>query len=563
VHPYEPEYWFLGNAEQPMIPDLLGNQVQLPVNQLLPCRAASWKTQNEQQWGIADVLLMIRSYTSGNRVTVFVDGDSYLRSLQADLQVLPGPRTGSFVLVTGWQFSNGFRLGQGNQARTLAQTVRDLALRAVELRALPYANPILFLSSTPFVAVVNDAYPATDQSPGRSGQADAPPGFAYSHHQKEVFLGATDFANSAAYVGGIDLADDRWDDTSHTKTEKDFEFYGWHDIQLKVEGNALHALWANFAERWGSADRLLGKDATRLRPCPVPQWTDSRPGTHHVQVLRTVSPSVGSDPGRFMRYGELTVLAGLAKAIRNAECYIYIEEQYLWDCELAELIRDQLQAKSTLRLIVVLAAESSLPPGLWKGSYHLRSQFFMRLLGVTSKNQIRFGPTTRVYVYGLYQTKVKSPKAIYVHSKLVIIDDRYVAVGSANVDKRSMRIETELTVAVVDDNTAPSTLGGTAATVCRFAQDLRIRLWAEHLDLDPSDTRYSDPVEMLKAFPGTGAGTWQPGAPSPWPTDKRKARKTAKHHTRCYINISGGNPGAAVLRILDRGERRWRSGRAT
>jgi phosphatidylserine/phosphatidylglycerophosphate/cardiolipin synthase-like enzyme len=471
---------------------------------------------------------MITNFTSGNKVTPFVDGDAYVTSLRRDLGTLRRPP--DFVLMAGWQFTSSFDLNRGEQQQPgsqLTEVIAGLAQRNVETRALAFDNHIPTLGNNAFVNAVNELYPDTGQSPLRSGLLDpARGGFAFSHHQKQVFIGFSELEACSAYVGGIDLAVDRWDTPAHRKTVKDKEFYGWHDVQVKVEGNALHALWANFAERWDSADRVLGKAASppyRLRPCPVPDWNDTTPGTHHVQVLRTVAPTASSDPQRFMPTGEMTVLAGLAKAIRNAECYIYIEEQYLWDCELADLIRAQLQAKPGLRLIIVLAAESSLPPLFKTYNFHMRSQFLMRVMGVSSKAEIAFGRKTRVYVYGLYQTLEKSPRAVYVHSKLIIIDDRYVAIGSANVDRRSMRIETELTLGIVDATTVASKLNGALATVCRFAKDLRERLWKEHLNF--IGQLPDDPIQALKSFPEGSVTPWQDGDAYTWPTNQEQAKK--------------------------------------
>ena len=82
-------------------------------------------------------------------------------------------------------------------------------------------------------------------------------------------------------------------------------------------------------------------------------------------MLRTVAARGARKPGRFMQLGERTVLVALKKAISQAECYIYIEEQFLWDCEIADFIvaRNQeldQKGKPKLRLIVVLAAETEL-----------------------------------------------------------------------------------------------------------------------------------------------------------------------------------------------------------
>jgi len=568
----KPEDWFLGfNEKGTFIDRVTRSEDTIPQNQLLQGRAAGWQRQNDKRWHVLYPELMITSFTSGNKVTPFVDGDAYVTSLRQDLGGLRGGT--NFVLMAGWEFTKNFDLDRGGQPGSqLTEVIKGLAQRGVETRALAFDNPIPGIKNNLFVDAVNEVYPSVSQAPLRSAYLEpARGGAAFSHHQKEVFIGFKYFTQCCAYVGGIDLAMDRWDTPEHRKPVKDNHFFGWHDVQVKVEGNVLHALWANFAERWDSADRQLGMYFSpsyrlrpyRLQPCPVPGYTDNTPGpgTHHVQVLRTVAEAPSSDRERFMPNGELTVLAGLSKAIRNAECYIYIEEQFLWDCELADLIRDQLQKKPGLRLIVVLAAETELKPRLGKEySYYLRSQFLMRVMGVNSTEEIAFGRKTRVYVYGLYQALRKSPKAIYVHSKLIIIDDRYVAIGSANVDKRSMRIETELTLGIVDDATVPSTLGGTPATVCRFAKDLREQLWKEHLNV-PGPLP-DDPIQALQRFPEGSTTPWQDGDAYTWPgpANRGRAKQLQSYHARCYVNVAGDDKiPTSLKRTLDRGERRWRS----
>lgn len=556
---WDPEYWFLGADEEGRYRNrLTGASSTIPTSRLLAGRAAGWAEQNKV-WKVADPKFMLSAFTSRNKVTPFVDGEAYATSLMADLRALPRYET-HFVLMAGWQFSKDFNLAGDRQVTSqLIEIIKALAARNIGTRVLAMdLPPVIFPQNGPFVNDVNVIYSSVSQPPLHSAYLDGiGRGHAFSHHQKEVFVGAKDFAACCAYVGGIDLALDRWDNPAHCKTVKDDKLYGWHDIQVKVEGNALHALWANFAERWDSANRVLKETAAsyRLQPCPVPAFTDSTPGTQHVQVRRTVASASSRDPDRFMPDGELTVLAALAKAIRNADCYIYIEDQYLWDCELADLIGAQLRDNSDLRLIIVLAAESDIRWPVSRTSYYLRTQFLMRVMRVNSPAEIAFGRKTRVYVYGLYQALATSPKAVYVHSKLIIIDDRYVSIGSANVDRRSMRIETELALGIVDAVTVQSPLNGTTTTVCKFAKDLRERLWMEHLNINSLPP---DPIQALPSFPEGSVIPWQAGDTYNWPTSQGEAKEKTKHHARCYVNIPGGPVHPVILqRTLDRGERRW------
>jgi phosphatidylserine/phosphatidylglycerophosphate/cardiolipin synthase-like enzyme len=67
--------------------------------------------------------------------------------------------------------------------------------------------------------------------------------------------------------------------------------------------------------------------------------------------------------------------------------------------------------------------------------------------------------------------------AVELHAKVMIVDDQWCTVGSANLNERSIHSEFEANVAIED---------------ARFAQRLRVALMAEHLGLGPDDGRLAD-----------------------------------------------------------------------
>jgi phosphatidylserine/phosphatidylglycerophosphate/cardiolipin synthase-like enzyme len=93
--------------------------------------------------------------------------------------------------------------------------------------------------------------------------------------------------------------------------------------------------------------------------------------------------------------------------------------------------------------------------------------------------------------FAIFHLRNRSPAhqgdQIYVHSKLMIVDDIWAQVGSMNCNRRSLTHDTEAAVAVLDE-----VVEGEA---CKFARDLRLILWAEHLSLDPNHTSLLDPLE--------------------------------------------------------------------
>lgn len=233
--------------------------------------------------------------------------------------------------------------------------------------------------------------------------------------------------------------------------------------------------------------------------------TGSKPGSHHVQVLRTYGWMPDKPLFSFMPNGEQTVRQAYLKAIRKAEHYIYIEEQFPYMCDIANAIGKRLQEVNNLKVILVLASTTDIPGDLRQYGLYLRRQFLETLaLGGN------YGDASRVYPYHLWQDPQTVPptwktKSIYVHTKILLIDDRFVAIGSANFNKRSMTSDSELQIAIVDDETVNGELnvqggiGNVSVSVCRFAQTLRRNLWQEHLG-QPSPVNVTAALQLFPAW---------------------------------------------------------------
>jgi phosphatidylserine/phosphatidylglycerophosphate/cardiolipin synthase-like enzyme len=70
---------------------------------------------------------------------------------------------------------------------------------------------------------------------------------------------------------------------------------------------------------------------------------------------------------------------------------------------------------------------------------------------------------------------------LYVHAKIGIVDDRWLTIGSANLNAHSFFNDTEVNVQVCDR---------------ALARRTRLRLWSEHLGL-PEDQIAGDPTEVV------------------------------------------------------------------
>ncbi|XP_042025221.1 phospholipase D zeta 1-like isoform X1 [Salvia splendens] len=86
---------------------------------------------------------------------------------------------------------------------------------------------------------------------------------------------------------------------------------------------------------------------------------------------------------------------------------------------------------------------------------------------------------------------------VYVHSKIMIVDDRYALIGSANINDRSLlgSRDSEIGALIEDNEFVDSWMGGKSWKAGKFALSLRLSLWCEHLGLHAGEVnKIRDPV---------------------------------------------------------------------
>ncbi|CAN6448972.1 unnamed protein product [Victoria cruziana] len=198
-------------------------------------------------------------------------------------------------------------------------------------------------------------------------RAEAPALFA--HHQKTITIDAGVNAGGrreiVSFVGGLDLCDGRYDDQHHylfktldstahvddfyqpsigsAKLQKGGPREPWHDIHACVTGAAAWDVLANFEQRWRrQCDPSLLLDTGGLSDeLPAPDdGTSAEPGDWKVQVFRSIDrESVSSLPENL--HAECSIHEAYVQAIRHAERFIYIENQYfIGGCHLWETDND-------------------------------------------------------------------------------------------------------------------------------------------------------------------------------------------------------------------------------
>jgi len=105
--------------------------------------------------------------------------------------------------------------------------------------------------------------------------------------------------------------------------------------------------------------------------------------------------------------------------------------------------------------------------------------------GVDPSQYIKFvGLRTHEKMATGWQTEM-----VYIHSKLMIVDDRVTIIGSANFNDRSMlgHKDSEICVLTEDTQMVDSVMGGQAYKAGKFSKSLRMKAWSEFCGLDVED----------------------------------------------------------------------------
>ncbi|MEQ9327369.1 MAG: VTT domain-containing protein [Rhodospirillales bacterium] len=284
-----------------------------------------------------------------------------------------------------------------------------------------------------------------------------------SHHQKIVTID-----DCIAYSGGIDLTIRRWDSPDHRIDNPDRrdplgEIYRpFHDIQMAVDCDAAAALARMVRRRWlrAACDRppklSPGEDCWPVGLDPDFEDVD-------IAIARTFPPMEG-------RPGIHEVEQLFCDSIIRAEHCIYIENQFLTADSIANSLIECLAEKPDLEVLII--APNVHQSWLEERSMNVGRIRFMRKL---SDN----GLDDRVRL--VYPAIPDDPtgEGVMVHAKLMIVDDRLIRVGSANINNRSMRTDTECDLAIEAQSGADR----------KQIAEIRHRLLAEHLGCDATDIK--------------------------------------------------------------------------
>ncbi len=259
----------------------------------------------------------------------------------------------------------------------------------------------------------------------------------HCHHEKLAVIDG-----KAAYVGGIDLtslAGDRLDTREHPARGD----IGWHDVSSRIAGPVVADVADHIAMRWLE---VTGERVDHL-------CDESAQGSVRAQFVRTVPNSIYDA----LPLGDFRILEAYVRALRSAQHLVYLENQFLWSPEIVGILTAKLREPPTdeFRMVLVLPAHPN------SGADDTRGQ-----LGVL----VDADRDKRLLATTLYQPAHAKP--VYVHAKVGIVDDRWLVVGSANLNEHSLFNDSEACLITCDE------------AIVRTA---RLRLWREHLRRDDVD----------------------------------------------------------------------------
>lgn len=306
-----------------------------------------------------------------------------------------------------------------------------------------------------------------------------------SHHQKIIVID-----DNFAVCGGIDMTSDRWDTPEHLEGDPrrrhpyGTRLYGpWHDLSMLVEGEAAGALAELGRERWVAAG------GAALIPC-APQADSAWPPNLKAEFT-DVEIGIARTRSAWGRLDEVREVEALfIEHIRRAKRFIYAESQYFASRAVAEAIAAKVAEPDPPEIVLInpATAEGWLEQTAMDGA---RVRLSHAIAQRDHKQRFR-----------IFIPRNAAGTAIYVHAKTMIVDDEILRVGSANMNNRSMGLDSECDLFI--DAARPG--NSHAAEPIRR---LRIQLLAEHTgmlreEVEADLDRYGSMIDLIENAPRQG-----------------------------------------------------------
>jgi phosphatidylserine/phosphatidylglycerophosphate/cardiolipin synthase-like enzyme len=439
--------------------------------------------------------LLINGRSSGGR-GANLDVTEPLDRMQDTVQSL---RAGDRIYLAAWFFEPATMLTRGSYAglRTWGELLARKADEGVVLRLLindfdsisgmdrwlqrddlDQLNPLISALPEPrrdnfkYVVSLHPANVGALKALVATGRAQAI--HIASHHQK--FMVCLRGDETIAFCGGLDIESRK----TPAKWSPVTGLRGWHDVHLMLTGPVARDLQREFVWRW-NRERLSSRRPAlpgwrRYEMLPMPPATfnasdrDMEPARRGqwVQMLRTVASDSMFTPYSTERDDIRRVYDNIVQSSRQ---HIYLENQYFRSLHFADSLARAATTASGLIAVFVVVASAAADDGqnaITAHGAYLQHEFFRRVMAA-------FGSRARVYTM--------TGRA--VHSKVVLADDRYACIGSANANDRSFELDSELNIAIDD---AP------------LVRTWRQRLWSHNLGVAAGTVDRWQVAEYLTAW---------------------------------------------------------------
>lgn len=363
-----------------------------------------------------------------DRVALLVENAAYFRAVRQALE-----RAERSVLLLGWQFDPRTRLDpQDDEEAGPAGEVGHLLRRLVRERPNLDIRLLIWQSPLP-IAVSQGLYPQRAMRWFRKRTIDLrlePPwAFGSCHHQKVLVID-----DKVAFCGGGDISIDRWDDMGHLDddvrrcTPSGVICQPRHEVMMMVDGEAARALGDLARERWrGATGEILPSVGGQSDPWPetiAPDLTDATVG-----ICRT-------EPATARRAAVRENEALHLECIQEARSLIYLENQYFTSPLIAAALAQRLEEPDGPEVVIVSTGKS--PSWFDQSTMDGARAAILRTL-------------RKADIHGrlsAWRPLTAGGQNIIVHSKVTVIDDRLLRVGSTNLNNRSSGFDTECDVAV-------------------------------------------------------------------------------------------------------------------
>ena len=306
----------------------------------------------------------------------------------------------------------------------------------------------------------------------------AHPGFC--QHQK-TWLIDTGEDTQIAFVGGINLNPHSMVAPGHGYTKNHSEGQN-HDVYVELWGPSVADVHHNFVQRWNEASERHTDDGCwgerGNNDLPFPTQLPMERGSAAVQIQRTTHHgryrhrrAAVNGPAFDIVSGEQANFDQYLLAVKSARRTIYMENQYVEVLEIVEGLHEALE--HGVEVVLLMPAAPDISPSAYESPE--RSAFFEARSALGKYNNF-----TLAGIAGLSADGCRKP--VYVHSKLMLIDDAWATVGSANLHRFSMFGNGELNAAIFSPDSVRA---------------FRVALFEEHLGLDTSGL---DDLAALRRF---------------------------------------------------------------